>query len=341
MPIKIRSVRKEDSPEILALARLAGVGMSSLPINELVLDQIIDNAIKSFAGTPTKPKEENFLFVLEDTKTGKIAGTTGVYAHVGLSRPFYSYKISIISQASPAIGIYSHQQVLHMVNDYNGASELGSLFLHPDYRRDGIGSFLSRCRYMLLAEFPDLFSDIIISEIRGVHDENGDSPFYDNLAKHFFKLSFTEADYIYATQGAQFIADLMPKYPIYVNLLDKKAQDVIGVPFPASKPAMRLLTDEGFDYQGYIDLFDAGPTLQTKASNIKTVRESRKAKIVGIGLANIGRSESEKYMISNTRLDDFMVVQGAIKLSEDGIIISPETANSLKVEKGDMVRYVL
>src|SRR5262245_27586413 len=123
-----------------------------------------------------------------------------------------------------------------MVNDYTGASEIGSLFLLPAYRRDGIGKFLSRCRYLMLAQFPDLFDDIVISEIRGVQDKQGESPFYKNLAQHFFQMDFKKADFTYATQGGQFISDLMPKYPIYVNLLDERAQAVIGQPLEASLP---------------------------------------------------------------------------------------------------------
>jgi len=337
MTLRIRPVTRHDHGAILGLAKIAGIGMSSLPPDEAVLHHKIEHATQSFAGKPIKPQEETFLFVLEDMETGALVGTTGIYAHVGLSRPFYSYKISVISQASSAIGIYSLQQVLHMVNDYTGASEIGSLFLQEAYRRDGIGRLLSRCRYLMMAEFPHLFADMIIAEVRGVQAENGDSPFYDNLARHFFKVSFKEADYIYATQGSQFIADLMPKYPIYVNLLSQAAQAVIGVPLPASRPAMQLLMKEGFSSEGYVDLFDAGPTLQAKREHIHTVKTSVKAEIVDIRPLNTPAS----YLISNTRLQNFSIVMGSLEKVENGVIITPETANALSLNKKDKVRYVL
>jgi arginine N-succinyltransferase len=223
-----------------------------------------------------------------------------------------------------------------MVNDYTGVSEVGSLFLHPDYRKDGMGKLLSRARYMMIAEFPELFADKIIAEVRGVQDANGNSPFYDNIAAHFFKMPFHKADYVYATQGAQFIADLMPKYPIYVNLLPEAAQEVIGVPLAASKPAMELLKTEGFRYEGYVDLFDAGPTLQANRESIKTVRKSRKAQVVAIR-----ELTAEPHIICNTRLADFMVVKASIEKEGEGVAIDSETAKSLGVEKGDMVRYAL
>lgn len=333
--LKIRPVQPKDHAELLALANLAGVGMSSLPHDAEVLQTKIANSVASFGGKLEYPKEEKFLFVLEDTDKKKLVGTTGVVAHVGLRRPFYSYKLSTITQASTGVGIYSLQHVLHMVNDYTDASEIGSLFLHPDYRRDGIGKMLSRCRYLLLAEFPELFSDMVISEIRGVQDKTGNSPFYNNIAKHFFKMEFKQADYIYATQGAQFIADLMPRYPIYVNLLPNEAQEVIGVPLEASRPALELLKSEGFHYEGYIDLFDAGPTMQATRLNIRTVRKSHKAEIKAIGAV-----ESEPHMICTTELENFTIAAGALQVKDGGVHIDTDTAGLLGVKVGDSVRYV-
>jgi len=336
MHLRVRAAREQDQAEIMALAKIAGVGMSSLPQDAEVMGKKIDRSVRSFAGSPVRPHEESFLFVLEDIENKRLAGTTGIVAHVGLSRPFYSYKVSTISQASSGVGVYSMQHVLHMVNDYTGASEIGSLFLHPEYRRDGIGGFLSRCRYMMLAEFEHLFSDVVISEIRGVQDSAGNSPFYDNLARHFFKMEFQKADYIYATQGGQFIADLMPKYPIYANLLPKAAQDVIGVPFEASRPALHLLKTEGFNYEGYVDLFDAGPTVQVKRSAIETVHKSSKSEVIAVRPL-----KSEPHIICNTRLNDFMITKGGLEQGKDGVVITPEVAEAIKVKAGDMVRYVV
>jgi arginine N-succinyltransferase len=333
--LKIRPVKLKDHAEILALAKIAGVGMSSLPQDAEVLRGKITRAVRSFEGRPEYKKEEHFLFVLEDTENKRLAGTTGLVAHVGLTRPFYSYKLSTITQASSEVDIYSLQQVLHMVNDYTDATEIGSLFVHPDYRRDGIGKWLSRARYLMIAEFPQLFSTMIISEIRGVQDKKGDSAFYDNLARHFFKMDFKKADYIYATQGSQFIADLMPKYPVYVNLLSPVAQSVIGKPFDASKPAMALLENEGFTYEGYVDLFDAGPTMQAESKRINTVRNSQRARVEAIRAV-----QSEPYIVCNTRLADFMIGRGSLQKLDNGVVITPEVAKAIGVKKGDMVRFV-
>jgi arginine N-succinyltransferase len=332
----VRPVMISDHAEILALAHEAGIGMTSLPEDAGVLKTKIENAVASFAGSEQMKGDERFLFALEDTSNGKLVGTAGVVAHVGIKCPFYSYKLSTIVQSSEEVGVYSLQKVLHMVNDYTGASEIGSLFLLPEYRRDGIGKFLSRCRYLFIAEFPEFFSDIVISEIRGVQDENGDSPFYRNLAEHFFQMNFKKADFINATKGGQFISDLMPKYPIYVDLLDKKAQEVIGVPLEASKPAIKLLEAEGFRHQGYIDVFDGGPTMQAERSQIRTVRKSRKAKISEIKPL-LGTT---KYMLATTKLAEFRMSFGLLEENKDGVAVATDVAGAMKLKVGDEVRFI-
>lgn len=338
--LRIRPVKTDDHAAILALAQQAGIGFTSLPADAQVLEHKIQNAVASFAGNPERANEEVFLFVLEDTEHKRLAGTVGIYAHVGLSRPFYSYKLSTIVQASHMVNVYSRHRVLHMVNDYTGASEVGSLFLHPDYRRDGIGKFLSRARFLMFAEFPDLFSDLVISEIRGVQDANGHSPFYDNLAKHFFQMEFRQADYINATQGGQFISDLMPKYPIYVELLSQEAQAVIGEAFEASRPAKHMLELEGFRHEGYLDVFDAGPTIQAERKRIRTVRESHHATVKEV-LKEPAGDGVERCIVSNTRLGDFSICRDALIVHEArSVSISTATAAALGVEKGDAVRYV-
>ncbi len=332
----IRPVRIADHEQILYLAQEAGIGMTSLPADSLVLKSKIERAAASFVGEASERGDEHFLFALEDSATGKLVGTTGIVAHVGLKDPFYSYKLSTIVQASKDVGVYSQQRVLHMVNDYTGASEIGSLFLQEAYRRDGIGKFLSRSRYLMLAEFPELFSDVVISEIRGVQDNDGNSPFYRNLAEHFFQMDFKMADFINATRGGQFISDLMPKYPIYVNLLDARAQAVIGVPLAASKPALAFLEAEGFRYQGYIDVFDGGPTVQAQLADIRSVRKSRKATVGAIkNLEN-----AEKFMIASGKLSDFRV--GLARLEEKGaeVAIDHETATAMNIKIGDSIRFV-
>lgn len=272
---RIRPIQRNDIDSILALAKAAGNGMTTLPVNRALLESKIDSSIAAFTSTPNAPGEEAYLMVLEAMTTGQVVGTTGIYAGVGLGKSFYSYKILTLTQYSHELNLHVTNRVLTLVNDYAGATEVGSLFLHPDHRHSGNGQLLARCRYLLMANEPHRFSDLVLAEMRGVQNAAGSSPFWEALGKHFFGIPFHEADYLSGVGNNQFIADLMPKYPIYVDLLPAEAQAAIGQPYEATRPAMRLLEKEGFRFNNTIDIFDAGPCLDTHLNDIRTVRESR------------------------------------------------------------------
>ena len=149
-------------------------------------------------------------------------------------------------------------------------------------------------------------------------------------------MDFKRADFINATRGGQFISDLMPKYPIYVNLLDERAQAVIGAPLEASKPAMQMLMDEGFRYQGYIDVFDAGPTMQAERGQIRTVRKSKRSMVSEIKkLAN-----PKKIMVATTSLANFYMGLAYVEENKNSIAIEPEAAEAMRLEVGGTVRYI-
>lgn len=333
----IRPVLPEDHAAVLQLAKAAGFGMTSLPADEAVLEAKIDASVQSFAGAPAYKGKERFLFVIEETGSGRVVGTTGIKAHVGLNQPFYSYKLSTITQQSQELELFSKHTLLNVTNDLTECSEIGSLFLLPEYRRDRLGRLLSLCRFLFIAAFPHYFSEQTIAELRGVHDPDGNAPFYDSIAHHFFELEFAEADYLNATKGNQFINDLMPRYPIYTSLLPKPAQDVIGQPHPNSAPARAMLENEGFRWQGYVDIFDGGPTLQADTLSIRSVADSRCASIAAIR----DDISAAKYMLSNTLFDGFRACASRLELQENGekATITTRAAKALGLAVGDAIRY--
>lgn len=140
------------------------------------------------------------------------------YSKVGGFEPFYSYRIEKETFKSSQIQISKEVPILRLHEEHNGPSEVGSLFLHPDYRRGGNGWFLSLIRFVFVAEHPHFFEDSIISEIRGVIDENDNSPFWDAIGRHFFGIDFKQADYL-SVVNKKFIAELMPDHPIYITML--------------------------------------------------------------------------------------------------------------------------
>lgn len=331
----IRTAAMEDHAAVLELANKAGFGMTSLPPDPAVLEAKIAHSIASFKGE-VEAGHEAYFFVLEDPVKHTIAGTCGIVAHVGLTQPFYSYKLTTLTQTSRELNIFNKHTILQVCNDLTGATEVGSLFLLPQYRRDGMGKLLSFCRFMFIAAFPERVDRQVIAEMRGVHDSEGNAPFYNSIARHFFQMPFSKADYTNATQGNQFINDLIPKYPIYVSLLPKPAQRVIGQPNPASEPAKAMLESQGFRYQHYVDVFDGGPTLIAERDQLGLVRESRKAVVSAID----DMTPPPKWLLANDRYADYRCLVARMALQGDGTVhISPRAAEQLQVVTGDTVRY--
>lgn len=337
----IRPAEHDDHQAVLALAQKAGFGMTSLPPDPQVLQKKIALSIESFSGGCEKGHEAFFFVLVDEECDDTIVGTCGIVAHVGLNQPFYSYKLSTITQVSSSLDIYSKHGLLQVCNDLTGATEIGALFLLPEYRRDRIGKLLSFSRFMFIATHPELCDTQVIAEMRGVHDSEGNAPFYNSIAKHFFKMPFAKADYINATQGNQFINDLMPKYPIYVSLLPKAARRVIAQPNPASEPARAMLEQQGFSYRGYIDVFDGGPTLQAERDTIACVKHSKVAAVREVLPFSQISSLAKKCLLANERFADFRVSAGAVLLHEDGAVsLDAATAKILHIVAGDKVRYV-
>ena len=131
--------------------------------------------------------------------------------------------MSTLKQASPELGKTFRHQMLSLTTDLEGSSEVGGLFLHPEMRAGGWGSLLARSRYLFIKQHRARFGPRTLAELRGVMDEGGNAPFWDALAGRFFGMTFPEADEFNAVHGTQFIADLMPKTPIYVSLLADSA----------------------------------------------------------------------------------------------------------------------
>lgn len=334
----LRPASIDDHAAVLDLARQAGFGMTSLPPDAAVLRDKIEASVASFAGTYAKPGQESFFFVLEDAeKEGRIAGTCGIKARIGLSQPFYSYKLTTITQASTQLDIFSKQTMLQVTNDLTGATEVGSLFLEPSYRRDRLGKMMSLSRFLFIASFPDYFAEQVIAEMRGVHDVEGNAPFYNALPKKFFQMNFAKADYINATQGNQFINDLMPKYPVYLGLLPKSAQQVVGQVNFASEPAKVMLERQGFKYTGYIDIFDGGPTLVADRKAIHVVSASVQSPVVATAELS---DDAPRAMVSNQHFAAFRCGLGRVQVdAQGGITLTPRLARHLAVAVGDTVRH--
>jgi len=338
--IIIRPIKAIDYDGLHRMAIDSGYGFTSLPVNEAILKQRIQHSEESFNLPLNKPSNQSYLFVMEDTQTGEIVGTSGIEAAVGLDNAFYHYHLGTVVHSSRKLNIHNRVKTLALCNDYTGATEVCTLFLQESHRNNGNGRFLSRCRFLFMAEHKERFSSCVIAEMRGISDKQGRSPFYEWLEKHFLSIQFTKADYLTGIGNKGFIAELMPKYPIYVSLLSEEAQQVINKVHKKTIPALRLLEAEGFSRRGYIDIFDAGPTVEAELKHIRTIRESNKFQVL-IDDTFTCKSK-KKHIICNTHIADFRATQARLELrkAENKVILSSDIAQALRVQQGDSVRLI-
>lgn len=332
----IRPIHSDDYSSLYEIAQESGVGFTSLPVNEVLLKSKIDQSVASFAKDVDKPADESYLFVMQDLETQEVVGTSGIASSVGLDDAFYHYHLSKVVHASRELNIYNTVDILTLCNDYTGVSEICTLFLRQNARKGLNGRLLSKFRFLFMMEHRSRFAETIIAEMRGINDENGQSPFWQWLEEHFFSMDFPTADYLTGIGQKQFIAELMPKYPIYVSLLSKQAQAVIGQVHEKTKPALQLLEQEGFSCRGYVDIFDAGPTVEANLKHIRSAQASRKMQIKVID--EIKENQSDFFVI-NTKVKDFRGVCTSLDFEAEHAIIGQQAADALGVNDGDSIRF--
>ena len=165
------------------------------------------------------------------------------------------------------------QRLLNLVHDFDGEVEVGGLFVDPAARGHAVGALTARSRYLFIALHREWFGRRVMAELRGWQDAEGNSPVWEAIGRRFYAMDFDEADRTNAVEGNQFIADLGPRYPIYVSMLPQAAQEALGRPHDDGRRALAMLKQEGFRDEGYVDIFDGGPTLFADIDDLRTVRE--------------------------------------------------------------------
>lgn len=332
----VRHAEHRDIDDIYILAVKSGVGMTSLPSNKEILSARIARTRHTLEGQLPRG-EQGYLFVLEDTELKRVVGMSGLEVAVGLNEPFYNFHVGRQVHASQALKVYKTLNTLFLSNDHTGCSELCTLFLDPDFREHQNGKLLSKVRFLFISAFQSYFEKKLIAEMRGFSDENGRSAFWDALGHHFFNMDFATADYLSGIGQKVFIAELMPRFPVYIDLLPESAQKVIAQVHPQTKPAFHVLELEGLQYEGYVDIFDAGPTLEAEIKNLRAVKDSslRQIKIV-----ENTEAHASSYLVANDQYNDYRAILANTSVDESSIGLTLQQAQGLKLKEGDRVRVL-
>lgn len=331
----VRRVHESDLDPLFELIQKSEYGLTTLKISKDELESRIEKSLFAFGQKSGKPNGQPYVFVMEDLNNGRIVGTCSIYSKVGGFEPMYSYEILESHHNSEELGVFKTIKVLHLREEHDGPSEIGSLFLTPDYWGSGHGRLLSLSRFLFMAEFTERFEKEVVAEMRGIVDNDGVSPLWAALGSHFFQIDFPKAETL-SSKSKKFIADLMPKHPIYIPLLPDEAGAVIGQVHENTQPALAVLEKEGFQFRDLVDIFDGGPTMHCQLADIRAVKESIAGTVEAIQ-KNVENGKQQ--LVSNSKLD-FKACLGDTCWNDSNVTIDQVTALRLGLKVGDRIRCV-
>lgn len=329
----LRPAALADLDAIVALVGSLTDSLTSLPQEPDFILRRIHKSMHSFYPHVDAPGSEQYLFVL-DGPDG-VVGISAIIARVGGYQPFYTFEITHEDFTHGPLGIAKKIPTLSLKLNHDGPSEIGSLYLHPNHRRDGLGRLLSLGRFLFMAQFPHRFRGQTLAELRGHLDENGDSPFWQRVGKPFFETEFTDADFLSGLGNKSFIRDLMPRHPFYTNLLPPDVQEVIGRVHHQTEPAKALIEAEGFSTINEVDIFDAGPILQAETRSIRTIAARRNFRIAGLVDEEV--LPGTPWHAANRALE-FRACIARAEVEEGKCLLSSRAAQTLQLGLGDTVQ---
>jgi len=115
------------------------------------------------------------------------------------------------------------------------------------------------------------------------------------------------------------------------------AQQVIAQVHPQTVPASRVLESEGLRYQGYVDIFDAGPTLEAEVKNLRAVKESQTC---AVKIVSSLPEATGRYLVANDRYHDYRAILIQHAADADNLSLTAEQAYALGVQAGQSIRML-
>lgn len=330
--VLVRAVRIDDLDPLLTLVQSATRGLTSLQLDRNQLHDRIEQSVFAFSRTAESPRAEPYVIVMAEPENGQIVGTATIYAKTGGHEPFYAYRRVVADHHSDQLGVHLQRQRLELYRTHDGPTEIGSLFLRGKYRGQGRGRWLSLSRFTLIATRPHRFADSVIAEMRGRAEADGRVPFWDSVTGRFIPVPFAVADAL-STMSKQFIEDMMPQFPIYLDLLPPDVCEGIGRVHAETEPAVALLNQQGFQHTDLVDIFDAGPVISCATKKIDAVRRTR---IATVGKVIDEMTQARPSAIVASEKDGFTSVLGHVDLDADpsSINIDRMVAVQLGLEPG-------
>lgn len=222
-------------------------------------------------------RSDLFLFVLEDTDTGGVIGTSQVVARMGgKGHPRVSLALGQMTRRSTALKIEWTHQTATIARDESGPTEIGGLILNHAFRghKQRLGRFLSFVRFHFIGLYRSRFASRVVAEMLGPIDKTGYNPFFEKFTRHFIPRPFPEV-YRFSQTSKEFVTGLMPPGEIDLSIMDPEVANAAGAVGDDTAPARRILERLGFAYRGHIDPLDGGPHLEAHTDKISLVSSTR------------------------------------------------------------------
>jgi arginine N-succinyltransferase len=331
----IRDASSQDLDELFRLA--AFLNTVNLPADRQVLRDILALGEQSF-GQKLPPLSREYLFVLEDTQTKQLLGTSMIIAQHGTpDSPHIFFDVLRDEKYSSSLGKHFVHQVLKIGYSYNGPTEIGGIVLDPAFRGhpEKLGKQLSFVRFLYIAKHPNRFRRRVLAELLPPLEADGTSLLWESLGRHFTDLSYQEADRI-SKKNKEFIRTLFPGESIYVSLLPEKVQDLIGEVGPSTKGVAKMLEDIGLEYQKRIDPFDGGPHYSARVEDISLIQDQKPATV---RTASDGTTNA---LVACEREDappgkHFACIKTLCRLQDHEVFLSLDSQQAIGVKEGDLV----
>lgn len=277
----LRPANLDDLDVMEKFSKAATLGIRTLKPDRPRLAARIERSLKAFAGSEAQDGDEIYHFVLEDLRAGRVVGTSGIVASAAANGRFYCYRNEFLVHGSEELGITNREHTLRLCEDLSDHTLLSSFYIEPAYSETLAPQLLSRGRLLFIRNYPQLFAERIGAENPGLYDDEGNSPVWDALGHRFFKMPFPEAEARTGGRSKSYIAELMPRMPVYVSLLTKDAQWAMGQLHPDAELPFGILVAEGFDVDSYVDIFDGGPIAEARVAMLRSVVSAHNVELRG------------------------------------------------------------
>ncbi|MGB9991924.1 arginine N-succinyltransferase [Massilia sp. SM-13] len=325
----LRPATLDDLDVMEKFSRAATFGIRTLKPDRTRLAERIERSIAAFAGGEAQNGDEIYHFVLEDLRAGRVVGTSGIVASAASNGRFYCYRNEFLAHSSEELGISNREHTLRLCEDLSNHTLLSSFYIEPEYSETLAPQLLSRGRLLFIRNYPQLFAERIGAENPGLCDDEGNSPVWDALGHRFFKMPFPEAEQRTGGRSKSFIAELMPRMPVYVSLLTKDAQWALGQLHPDAELPFGILVAEGFDVDSYVDIFDGGPIAEAGVATLRSVVSA-----LNVELRGEAGSAGDACLVANMEREGFRATLTQGEFLDDTLHIMRPALERLGLAEG-------